>query len=548
MVHHHTVQHSTTAAWSDFCAIAPSPELRERMRRELERVRGESDLTSIFSLGGPPRPLGFDDGTIVPPDEFPPGTPHEAIRTAAAARSPLSGVVRVVVVLADFQDKPMTTDREHFEKLFFSLGELPHGSVRDYYREVTHGLVDIVGEIIGPVRMPQKLSWYANDNFGIGRPTGQARAQIMARDAAVVANPLVNYAPYDNDGNGFVDAFMVLHSGPGGEATGNRGDIWSHKWVLPSAYNADGSRIYGYLTIPEDARIGVCAHELGHLLFGFPDLYDIDGSSEGIGDWCLMGGGSWGGGGDIPTHPSAFCKIQQGWAKAVDVTSDGTLSIPDIKNGFEAYRLWTDGLPGSEYFLLENRQRTGFDVSLPAGGILISHIDTGQRDNSDENHYMVGLVQADNQRDLEWGTNRGDDGDPYPGSTGNTSFTSSSNPASLSYAGAPTGVSVKDISASAATMTATVSVSAAGTARGPLGAAARQEAEAVPELVEALHDLRERLAALEHAVSNSPWVGAEAFLRQSLRPEPRETASGSPPFAKAGSAEGGYRHDGPSHP
>ncbi|MEU8652520.1 M6 family metalloprotease domain-containing protein [Streptomyces sp. NPDC048737] len=546
MVHHRTVQNSTTAVWSEFCAVAPSPELRERMRQELERVRGESDLTSIFSLGGPPRVLGFDDGTIVPPDEFPPGTPHEAIRTAAAARSPLSGVVRVVVVLADFQDKPMTTDKEHFEKLFFSLGELPHGSVRDYYREVTHGLVDIVGEIIGPVRMPQKLSWYANDNFGIGRPTGQARAQIMARDAAVAADPLVNYAPYDNDGNGLVDAFMVLHAGPGGEATGDRGDIWSHKWVLPSAYNADGSRIYGYLTIPEDAKIGVCAHELGHLLFGFPDLYDIDGSSEGVGRWCLMGGGSWGGGGEVPTHPSAFCKIQQGWAKAVNVTSDGALSVPDIKSGFEAYRLWTDGLPGNEYFLLENRQRTGFDVSLPAGGLLISHIDTGQRDNSDENHYMVGLVQADNRRDLEWGTNRGDDGDPYPGSTGNTSFTASSNPGSLSYAGAPTGVSVKDISVSAATMTATVSVSAAGTVREPLGAAARQEAKAVPELVEALHDLQERLASLEHAVSNSTWAGAEAFLRQSPRPEPRETASGSQSLAKAGGVESMYRHNGPS--
>ena len=43
----------------------------------------------------------------------------------------------------------------------------------------------------------------------------------------------------------------------------------------------------------------MCAHELGHLLFGFPDLYDPDGTSEGIGDWCLMSGGSWNGGGDI---------------------------------------------------------------------------------------------------------------------------------------------------------------------------------------------------------------------------------------------------------
>jgi immune inhibitor A len=547
MVHSRTVQNSSTAVWSEFCAIAPSPELRERMRQELERVRSESDLTSTFNPGGAPRVLGFDDATIIPPNEYEPGTPHEVIRTAAAARSPLRGVVRVVVVLADFEDKPMTADKEHFEKLFFSLGELPNGSVRDYYREVTHGLVDIVGEVIGPVRMPQKLSWYANDNFGIGRPTGQARAQIMARDAAIAADPLINYAPYDNDGNGFVDAYTVVHSGPGGEATGHRGDIWSHKWVLPSAYNADGARIYGYLTIPEDAKIGVCAHELGHLLFGFPDLYDVDGSSEGVGDWCLMGSGSWGGDGDIPTHPSAWCKIQQGWARTVNVTSDGNLSVPDVKSSFEVYRLWTDGLQGDEYFLLENRQRAGFDVSLPAPGVLLWHVDAGQPDNTNENHYMVGLVQADDQRDLEEGANRGDRGDTYPGSTGNTSFSPSSSPRSQSYAGTPTGVSVTDISAPAATMTATVSVSAAGTVRAPLHAAARPEAAAVPELVETIHDLQERLASLERAVSNYPWAGAEAFLRQNLRPEPRETTSGSQALAKASNAQGRYRHDGPNN-
>jgi immune inhibitor A len=286
---------------------------------------------------------------------------------------------------------------------------------------------------------------------------------------------------------------------------------------------------------------------LGHLLFGFPDLYDVDGSSEGVGDWCLMGSGSWGADGDIPTHPSAWCKIQQGWARTVNVTSDGNLSIPDVKSSFEVYRLWTDGLQGDEYFLLENRQRAGFDVSLPAPGVLLWHVDAGQPDNTNENHYMVGLVQADDQRNLERGTNRGDDGDAYPGSTGNTSFSPLSSPRSQSYAGTPTGVSVTDISAPAATMTATVSVSAAGTVRAPFHAAARPEAEAVPELVETIHDLQERLVSLERAVSNYPWAGAEAFLRQDLRPGSRERTSGSQALAKASNAQGRYRHDGPNN-
>ncbi|MFF3456801.1 M6 family metalloprotease domain-containing protein [Streptomyces sp. NPDC002730] len=516
---------NAVAVWSDFCAVSPSPELRERVQQELQRIRSsESDLASQIGVSHTPRRLGFDDGTILPPDEFPLGTPLAAIKAAAAEREPLSGTVRVVVVLADFSDKQMTATTEHFEQLFFSTGVLPHGSVREYFKEVTHGLVDIVGEVVGPVRMPKKLSWYANHSFGIGRPGGEARANIMARDAAMSADPAINFAPYDNDGNGFVDAFIVVHAGAGGEATGVPGDIWSHKWVLPSAYNADGAKIFAYLTIPEDAKIGVCAHELGHLLFGFPDLYDIDGTSEGVGNWCLMGAGSWGGGGDVPVHPSAWCKVNQGWASTTNVTGTGTLSIPDVKTGFQVHRVWTDGRPGAEYFLVENRQRTGYDVSLPGDGLLIWHVDEHQQDNSDESHYKVGLVQADNRCELEESGNRGDNGDPYPGSTGNTSFTATSMPSSKSYAGATTGVSITDISASAATMTATVDVTRAAPVKEMRKSRARagvglHNGTAAAGLPETIHDLQVRLAVVEQALAGDVWRNIEPFINGGLRPE-----------------------------
>ena len=318
-----------------------------------------------MALARKPRRLGFDDGVIIPPERYPLGTSMKTIQSAAAVRKPLRGAVRVVVVLAEFTDRALGPAAQHFRDLFFSTGVLPHGSVREYYREVTGGLVDIVGEVVGPFRLPHTLAWYANGNFGIGQPSGEPRANVMAQDAAKAADPLVDFTPYDNDGNGFVDAFIVVHAGGGGEQTGSPGDIWSHKWTLPSAYAADGAQIYAYLTIPEDARIGVCAHELGHLLFGFPDLYDTDYTSEGIGNWCLMAGGSWNGGGDVPAHPSAWCKADQGWASVTNVTTARTLSLPDVKTSRKLHRLWKNGKPGAEYFLLENRQRTGYDAELP---------------------------------------------------------------------------------------------------------------------------------------------------------------------------------------
>ena len=261
-----------------------------------------------------PRPLGFNDGVIVPPEEFPVGTSLMAIRGAAADRAPLRGTVRVAVVLVDFSDKPMTTTKAQMEELFFSTGVLPHGSVKEYYHEVTNGLVELEGVVVGPYRMPQTLAWYAANGSGVGKGGTPFRSPSWPRDAAVAANTDVDFGPYDNDHNGFVDAFIVVHAGQGAEETGALGDIWSHKSTLASAYKADTSKIYGYLTIPEDAKIGVSAHELGHLLFGFPDLYDTDYSSAGIGDWCLMAGGSWNGAvpGEQPAHPSAWCKVEPG--------------------------------------------------------------------------------------------------------------------------------------------------------------------------------------------------------------------------------------------
>ncbi|HZG26268.1 MAG TPA: M6 family metalloprotease domain-containing protein, partial [Chitinophagaceae bacterium] len=323
-------------------------------------------------------------------------------------------------------------------------------------------------EVVGPYRMPQKLAQYANGASGTGEALPNART--LARDAAMAANPNIDFAKYDNDRDGFVDAFIVVHAGQGGELTGSVNDIWSHKWVLDGgAYTADGStKIYAYLTVPEDCRLGVCAHELGHLLFGFPDLYDIDYSSEGIGNWCLMAAGSWNDGGLTPAHPSAWCKCQQGWVTVVNQTTNKKkVEVEDVKTGKKVLRLWKDGIQGNEYFLVENRQKILFDKHLPNAGLLIWHIDDDTNNNSSEAHYKVALLQADAKKDMELNRNRGDAGDSFPGSTGNKNFNNTSSPSSRSYAGSDTCVSVTNISASGAVMRADIQVKCTSKAKPP---------------------------------------------------------------------------------
>ena len=474
----------------DLCVVAPAPELKEKLVGQFERLRNRAPglVGRNLSLHAPSH-VGLNDGLIYPGTYYPLGTTAAVAQRAALERAPLRGAVRVVVVLVDFSDKVMGAGAvDRFNQLFFSTGELAHGSVKEYFADVSGGLIDIQGEVVGPYRMPQTIAAYAGGDNGLQSATPNART--LADDVVTLANPDVDFTPYDNDGNGFVDAFIVVHAGRGAEETGSAADIWSHKWVLPAQRAVDSTKIFAYLTIPEDAKLGVTAHEIGHLVFGWPDLYDTDNTSEGIGNWCLMAGGSWDLGGDRPVHPSAWCKSTQGWIDVVSPTSNADVTINDVKTSRTAYRLWKDGGGGNEYFLVENRQQNGFDTSLPGQGLLVWHIDEAIASNTNESHYKVALMQADGQRHLESNANRGDDGDAFPGSSSNAFFTETSTPNSKSYAGSPTSVAMTSIPPSSAAMTVHVSVRDAV-----------DEQPVVPELPgPAPSDVESRLRAMEQTL------------------------------------------------
>ncbi len=164
------------------CVVSPHPELREKIKKELKDLRAKerSVLGPLVHALEPDRP-GFNDGMIHPLENFALGAPMSVVRNVAADRAPLRGVLRVIVVLVDFSDKHMTQTQQHFRDLFFSTGVIPTKSVREYYQEVTHGLIDIQGDVVGPYRLPQTLATYAHGASGLGATL--PNAQTMARDA-----------------------------------------------------------------------------------------------------------------------------------------------------------------------------------------------------------------------------------------------------------------------------------------------------------------------------------------------------------------------------
>ncbi|KAG9204786.1 hypothetical protein G6514_010017 [Epicoccum nigrum] len=442
------------------CFVSPHPSLIARTRR-LQLQKPDDVSTQAKVKTAFPRQsglLGFNDGTIFPKSHFAPTASIKKISAAALERTPLRNAIRIIVVLVDFDDVKCPPDIvERTKELWFSTGKLPTGSVTEYYSEVSNNAVSLTGEVVGPFTLKEKMAYYANGQSGRSWPG--PNSQTLADEAFQAMKDTTDLKPYDNDGNGYVDAFVVVHAGRAADETGSGDDIWSVKWVLPEEREADGVKVYGFLTVAADAKCGVCAHEIGHLVFGWPDLYDTDDSSAGIGSWCLMASGSWGGGGDRPVHPSAWCKANQGWVETVVETTNRQVKLQDVKEGYKIHRLWTDGdTTSQEYFLVENRQTVKGDEFLPGKGLLIWHIDDRLNSNVDENHPWIKLMQADGFDQLKQNFGRGDDGDPFPGFTDNRKFDSLSNPNSKSYQEADTYVSVTNIPMSTPEMTFDITV------------------------------------------------------------------------------------------
>lgn len=414
-----------------------------------------------------------DPSTKLLPVSTPQGMPR---KMPLMSQSPtLSGTFKTLCILVDFSDNTASTSALKFDSLIF-VGTTT--SVHKYYDEVSYNQIDFVTvnlpSALGWKRAPQTYAYYVNNDYGIG--TYPYNSQKLCEDLVDLVNSSVDFSQYDNNSDGYVDGILIAHAGPGAEFTGETTDIWSHQWGINIPLLRDGVYIQDYSIMPEywiasgDMTIGVYCHEIGHL-FGLPDLYDTDYSSEGVGQWSIMAAGSWNGGypgGDSPANLDAWCKYQLGWLTPTNITSNQSgVSIPNSEQNAVAYQLWTSGAPGTEYFLVENRQKIGYDAALPGSGLLIWHVDETRSDNDNEwypghttsGHYLVALEQADGTYQMEQGYNQGNGGDPYPGTTSNTAFTSLSSPNSNNYAGSNTLVAVTAISASASTMTADFAVS-----------------------------------------------------------------------------------------
>jgi M6 family metalloprotease-like protein len=369
-------------------------------------------------------------------------------------RAPLTN--DIVVLLVEFVGKTHSTS--HTPAFVDNLmNGMSHGNLRSYYSDVSYGAYTVMATVGGNTwfQSVHQMDYYGTDST-TGYDDYNGPIYDLVTEAVHLADASVDFSNFDHDGDGVVDHLLIVHAGNGQEDSGTLSDIWSHRWAVVSPnLMVDGVQIYGYTMVSENSPIGVIAHEYGHDL-GLPDLYNTATGGSGAGIWDLMATGSWAGPalsrGTNPAHLGAWCKAKLGWAQVVEVTTARYgVDILQAETDKVVYKLPIQESGGTEYFLVENREKTGYDSNMPGAGLLIWHIDESQHDNTNDAHRLVDLEEEDGAS----GDSPTDAGDPWTNNL--DGFTPDSNPNSNGYGNVRTGWKVYSISAAGATMTADIS-------------------------------------------------------------------------------------------
>jgi M6 family metalloprotease-like protein len=319
-------------------------------------------------------------------------------------------------------------------------------SVNEYYKLMSNGKFNYTNKVVGPVRLSRRQSYYINN--------------LLLQEALQIAIEEFNLdlAEFDSTGAGIVDAISLMYAGRSLYA----GMLWPHNFYQEMFFGNYRTYFYTIQSLGRnrvDLSIGTFAHESGHMLCRFPDLYDYGERDEdfeessGLGEYCLMSYGNHLGGGKRPSPICAYLRDLVGWCdNEVNLNNPGQY---EAKHGDyrTVMRFSTDR--AHEYFLVENRNQDGLDQYLPDSGLAIYHCDTRgsneYQDGTPDNHYQCALIQADGRFDLENTVRGGDDGDLYESVQG-IALSDETVPDSKEWDGSDSGLSISDIGPSGVTI------------------------------------------------------------------------------------------------
>lgn len=321
-------------------------------------------------------------------------------KRTAAHRSPslgdfkhYEGQYKGIIILANFNDRQFKEghDLTLYDNVANAEGFTNEmgfkGSVRDYFLSQSRGKFDFSFDVVGPVELSHSYKYYGED--AADGSSHNIRAGEMIAEACQLVGNDIDWSQYDWDGDGEVEQVFVLFAGEGQHNSTDTYTIWPHKHALSdSDYGKTlqmGDHIINQYACSSEmftssmvSGIGVICHEFSHC-FGFPEHYDAAlGSSGnfGMNRWDVMGLGNYNGNGFTPAGYTSYERMVLGWLDPIELKDDEIQidGMAPLSEDGEAYIIYNDANP-DEYYMLENRQQTGWDAALPGRGLLILHVD-----------------------------------------------------------------------------------------------------------------------------------------------------------------------------
>ena len=380
---------------------------------------------------------------------------QQHLNKAKAKASTQETTKKGLVILVSYSDTTLTYGKQDFNEMFNTTGYTKNrhiGSVRDYFKDQSYGQLEIDFDVVGPYKLSNKMSYYGENNSdGDDKYAGQ-----MVAEACKLANADVNFSDYDWDGDGEVEQVYVIYAGYGEASRAPKNTVWPHEWALSASdygksLRLDGVTVDTYACSNELAGtsgkvmdgIGTACHEFSHCL-GLPDLYDTSEKSFGMATWSIMDygcyNGPWGYEGCVPCAYTAYERFFTGWIDPT-VLHDGCMvsNMSPITESEDSYIIYNDKHK-DEYYILTNIQKSSWNRYAEGHGLLVVHVDYDQSAweanevNVSANHQRCTIIPADNEKPpLDSSTLASLKGDPFPGTSGNTSLTNTTSPASTLY-------------------------------------------------------------------------------------------------------------------
>lgn len=307
------------------------------------------------------------------------------------------GDLHQLVVMVAFADKDFkqgeTATLELWNDIFNTEGYTDgsfQGSVHDYFCAQSYNQFRPVFDLVY-VKVGGNAKKYASD------AVADENSQYLVQDIMeqLVQNPTIDWSLYDWNGDGFINQLLIVYAGKGQNAGGGSDTIWPHQWWMSEHFKdpeaevhcdpipvTDGENQYlidCYCCVQEEVNtsnvktsFGTICHEYSHC-FGFPDFYFN--STKYVYEWDLMDLGNYNGKGFCPANYSAHERWLMGWLTPTELEYNTTITnMPSLTEEGVAYLIRNDG-HDDEYYIVENRQKKGWDEFLPGSGLVIFHID-----------------------------------------------------------------------------------------------------------------------------------------------------------------------------